>query len=150
MHLSSTTRILLAAGVAICLAGCAGLGRRLTDEGTLRERQDNYTRYVKFGQFEKASTYVVPELQSAFRTLTDDFGDLRMTEYWVEELELDSERRAARIVVRFRGYWLSRPVEELFEVVQHWELDAEQEWRVRPDVEELRKLVKGRVPKSGA
>ena len=150
MHRSSTIRILLAVGIAVCLAGCAGIGRRLTDEGTLRERQDNYTRYVKFGQFEKASTYVVPELQSAFRTLTDDFGDLRMTDYWVEELDLDPARRAARIVVRFRGYWLSRPVEEMFEVVQHWELGAAEEWLVRPDVEKLRQLVKGRVPESGA
>jgi len=129
----SFVRPLIASSVLAVLAlaaGCAGMGDRSV---MFHDTQRRYTRLMRFTEFDKAGRFVVPEERQSFRARTSGLGDLRFSDYQVQEVESDGDTGIAR--VSYTGYRVSSPIVVTFVEEQQWELTGSS-WQVRSTIEE--------------
>lgn len=110
--------------------GCAGMGDRAV---VFRDTQRRYTQLMRYTDFDKAGRYVMPEERQSFRARTTALGDLRFSDYEVQEVETDGDNATAR--VSYIGYRQSSPIVVTFVEEQHWELTGSN-WQVRSTIEE--------------
>lgn len=133
-------------GVAIALlsllGGCAiDLNDPYNDRARLRETQREFTQYMRWGLINKAAQFVIADQRAKFETLAPGMTDLRLTDYETLSVESIDENHAS-VLVRFRGYSLSSPIERTIEIQQDWSFDEETRvWMVSLEVDRLRKAL---------
>ena len=94
----------LVALVLITNAGCISmfsdpLGRR----SALREAQLKYTQAVRWGNIEKASEFVDPDLREEFLGLLEAFERIRVTDYDIGSIQYESSE-LANVTVTYHAY----------------------------------------------
>ncbi len=134
----------VAAGLALLalLGGCAiDLNDPYQARDRLKDTQREFTQYLRWGVIEKAAQFVVPEQRAEFETLAPNLTDLRLTDYETLSVETIDENHA-KILVRFRGYSMSSPIERTIDIEQDWTFDVEAAvWMVSLEVGRLRKAL---------
>lgn len=112
------------------VTGCAGMADRSV---VFRDTQRRYTQLMRYTDYDKAGRYVLPEARPSFRARTSALGDLRFSDYQVEEVETDGDTATAR--VSYIGYRVSSPIVVTFVEEQQWTLMGSN-WQVRSTIEE--------------
>lgn len=113
--------------------GCASVSDKMV---VFQDTQRRYTQLVRFTDYEKAGRYVVPEDRRAYRERTGALGDLRFSDYDIEDVQADGDSATAR--VQYVGYRSSSPI-----VVTYVE---EQEWRFESGTWQVRSVIEERTP----
>ena len=132
-----------------CLATLASdpMGRKYSLENAQRQ----YTEAIRWGQFDEAAAFVVPELREEFYSFTEALEEIRFTDYEIGRINLDEEKKNATVKVTYHGFREGAFVEKPLREVQEWTRESGNDWWVRPQisslVDPLRKQVRaGDVP----
>ena len=126
--------------IALGCAACVSPSDPWERGEALKQTQKRYTEALRWGDLEKAARYVDPEMRSDFLALSNAFENVKITDYEIGELDLDTDTLAkAEVVVTYRGYALPQYVEKRVKDHQVWYRDEESgnEWRVRPELAAL-------------
>jgi hypothetical protein len=130
------------AGAVLCASvllalGCAfgelrwndPLKRRFTLEDTQRE----YTDYVRWSAFDKASVYVEPEAREQYLAGAPKIDELRFTDYEFNPVTLDEEMGEATVEVTYSAYRPHSLIEIEVTEVQRWRRHGKgNNWMVTP------------------
>ena len=122
------------------LAACVSPSDPWEHREALKKSQKRYTEAIRWGDIEKASRYVDPELREAFLALSSSFETVRITDYEIGELDLEEEKQErAEVDVTYRGYVMPHYLERRVNEQQVWVRDEGMgnEWRVRPELAAL-------------
>ena len=93
--------------------------------------QRQYTQAIRWGEIERASTYVEPSLREAFLAQQPAFENLRITDFTIGEVDYRND--AAQVTVSYEGYSLDSFVERKIREEQRWHREGSN-WVVRTDV----------------
>jgi len=131
---------------ALLLAGPSGCITWFTDpmgyHAAFDDMQRQYTNYLRWGQIEKASSFVDPELREAFLKQAPAFEGLRITDYEVGEIEYLGDN--ATVTVTYAGYALDTFIERKIREQQKWFREGHSNrWRVRSDVSVFAQALEG-------
>ena len=104
----------------------------------LKEAQLKYTNLIRWGEIEKAVSYVDPELRDEFLAVAKSFASIRITDYEIGDFSSE-DLVTAEIVVTYKGYVMPLFLEKEVTETQIWyrEEGFGNNWRVRPKVSEL-------------
>ena len=118
-----------------CLATLASdpMGRKYSLENVQRR----YTEAIRWGQFEQAAAFVVPEVQEEFHSFAATLERIRFTDYEIGRISLDEEKKSATVHVTYHGYRDGAFVEKPLREVQEWVRTSGNDWRVRPQLSSL-------------
>lgn len=121
---------------ALLLAGPAGCITWFTDpmghHAAFDDTQRQYTQYLRWGEIEKASAFVDPELREAFLEQAPVFETMRITDFSIGQVEYLDE--SAKVTVTYQGYSLETFVERKIREDQSWyREDGSNRWLVRSD-----------------
>ena len=132
---------ILATVAFVAASGCASIGD-LGKKGALEDAQRRYTELVRWGEIERASVFVDPELQTEYLEYAAAFDGIRFTDFESGALQFREEDDKATVFVVYHAYSLSTLVEKKIRERQEWyrEASMSNSWRVRPD---LRQIVAG-------
>ena len=120
--------------LALACTACVSASDPLERGEALKQAQRRYTEALRWGDLDKAARYVDPEMRTDFLALSDLFEQVRITDYDIGELDLDTETLAsAEVDVTYRGYVLPQFVEKRVKDHQIWYRESNQ-WRVRPEL----------------
>ena len=101
-------RLALAMGFLGCVSPTDPLGR----EDALEDAQQRYTDLVRWGELEKAGTFVDPELRDDFLALAEDYAALRITDFEIQEIHYGEHGKLdASVTVVYKGYLVSTLIE---------------------------------------
>ena len=126
-------------GIFLLSLGCIGtlasdpMGRKYSLENAQRE----YTEAIRWGQFDQAASFVVPEAREEFHSFAEAFEAIRITDYKIGRIVLDEEKKSATVNVTYRGYREGAFVEKPLREVQEWIRESGNEWWVRPEMSSL-------------
>lgn len=120
----------VACTLLFAMTSCAGMGDRTV---VFHDTQRRYTRLMRFTDYEKAGRFVAPDSRQQFRDRTAALGNLRFTDYQLQEVEATGDTAIAR--VEYVGYRANQPVVVTYVEEQQWELMGGS-WVVRPIIEE--------------
>ncbi len=131
--------------VWLASTGCAVLGELLDPTGrqkSLEQSQKRYTELVRWGELERASEYVDPEMQIEYLNHAEAFAGIRFTDFESGQLLMDEAKQTATAIVVYHAYSLSTLLEKQIRENQEWYRDEETliGWRVRP---QLRQVISG-------
>lgn len=132
---------ILGVGVVALLVSSLGGCAYLSTKDDFAEQQKMFTQYVRFGDIEKASHYVVPEQRDDFLQMAPDASKFRFTSYEISELQWGADG-SVEVNVRYTGYAMSWPVETSFRTSQHWDRDDHGAWKVHVDLDAFRKALR--------
>lgn len=124
------------------LGGCAfDMKDPYNDRARLRKTQREFTQYMRWGLIDKAAQFVIAEQRAEFQTLAPSLTELRLTDH--ETLSVEAiDKNHASVLVRFRGYTMSSPIERSIEIKQDWIFDEDTGvWMVSFEVDRLRKAL---------
>jgi hypothetical protein len=135
--------------VWLASTGCALIGELADPTGrqkALENSQRRYTELVRWGELERASEYVDPELQNEFLDHAEAFSTIRFTDYESGQLQMDESRMSATAIVVYHAYSLSTLSEKRIRESQEWYRDEKTfiGWRVRPQLRQVISGVTGR------
>lgn len=142
------TRLCVGMLGALLLLGCGTLGATLDPWGhseDLEEAQLRYTQFVRWGDFERASDFVDPELRDQFLHQSQQFHSVRFTEYRIHSVDM-SDKESATARVSYHAYHLATLLEGVVDETQDWYWNSDDGWRVRPSLRQLRASVLGPRP----
>ena len=123
------------ATIALACTACVSPSDPFERGEALKQTQKRYTEALRWGDLEKASRYVDPEMRTDFLALASEFENVRITDYDIGELDLDTDTLAkAEVDVTYRGYALPQYVEKRVRDHQVWYRSEGNEWRVRPEL----------------
>ena len=130
--------------VWLASSGCALIGELADPTGrqkSLEDSQKKYTELVRWGQLERASEYVDPELREQYLDHAEAFATIRFTDFESGQLVVGDDGTATTIVV-YHAYSLTTLLEKRILESQQWFRDEEtfRGWRVRP---QLRQVIAG-------
>ncbi len=131
-------RVRLLVLCALLLAGPSGcIATLFTDpmgyHAAFDDTQRQYTNYLRWGQFDKASSFVDPALRDAFLKQAPAFEGLRITDFERGDVEYQGDR--ATVTVTYAGYALDTFIERKIREDQYWYREGNStRWRVRSDV----------------
>jgi hypothetical protein len=131
----ATTLWIAMAGLG--LAACVSPSDPWEHREALVQSQRRYTEAIRWGDLEKASRYVDPELREAFLALSSTFETVRITDYEIGEPDLEPEKLArAEVDVTYHGFVMPHYIERRVTEQQVWYRDEGMgnEWRVRPEL----------------
>jgi hypothetical protein len=137
----------LARALSLALAAALAFGCALSFkdpmhyEDAFEEHMKTFTQYVRWGNFQGASLYVVAEQQEEFLALAPQLSDVRFTDYEVLRRHLNEERNAGTVDVVLTGYRLSSPISRSMRLHQEWKRDGVSEWRVTVELDPLREAL---------
>ena len=139
------------AWVWIASTGCAAFSEFGDPAGTkkaLKNAQKRYTELVRWGELERASEYVDPNLRDEFLNYADAFAGIRFTDFESGELRIGEGDITATAIVVYHAYSLSTLLEKRIRESQQWYRDEEtfNQWRVRPQLRQIIAGVTGRWP----
>jgi hypothetical protein len=126
----------LVALVFITNAGCINmladpLGRR----SSLKEAQLKYTQAVRWGNLEKASEFVDPELREEFLGLLEAFERIRVTDYDIGAIQYESSE-LAKVTVTYHAYTVGTFLDRSFREKQVWHrVGAGTQWWLEPQLD---------------
>lgn len=133
MHLrvvSLLTALLLSTGLG-CLSDPMGWRRGL------RDSQLSYTQSMRWGNLQKASAFVEPELREAFLESADEFANIRITDYDIGAMQYESSGRAT-VKVTYRAYALGTYLDRVIRETQKWRRAGFfGQWWVQPTIQNL-------------
>lgn len=120
------------------LVGCQSFTDPLGRQAALELSQKTYTDFVRWGDLERASRFVDPELRGDFLEHVPDFEHIRVTDFDVMDIEYDGEDEV-HVVVTYHGFSLRNLVERRFRENQHWVRDPGMgsQWWVKTDLTEV-------------
>lgn len=128
-------------GLALVLApGCAStLSDPSGKHNALENAQRRYTELVRWGELERASAFVDPELLEEYLGYATALEDIRFTDFETGSLVFHDETDTATAVVVYHAYSLSTLVEKRIREDQQWYRDDKlsNSWRVRPDMRQI-------------
>ena len=131
-------------GIALLMTlGCANSIRK--KQSALEDSQRKYTELVRWGEIESASAFVDPEVSEAFIEAAAHFKDIRFTDFESGPLQFGEKSETATVSVVYRAYSTKTLVEKRFVEHQQWyrEVDSENIWRVRPNLDSVAKKLNG-------
>lgn len=109
---------------------------------TLEDAHRNYTEYVRWSAFDKASRYVEPEVREEYLSLAPSLQELRFTDYELNPVEIDEETGEATLEVTYLAYQPNSAVEIPIKETQHWRRrGAANNWLVTPSFSNLPPLL---------
>ena len=114
-------------------------------ERALEDAQRKYTELVRWGEIDHASVYVDPKVADDFIRTAELLKDVRFTEFESGELKFGEDSETATVNVVYHAYSKRTLIEETFRERQEWyrEADADNQWRVRPDLAAIAKKLSG-------
>lgn len=122
--------IVVSSSVVLGTLGCA----TLTDQRVMfKDTQRRYTRLMRFTDFDKARAFVAVDAKDEFRETTEALGNIRITDYEIEEFESDGKVGTA--TVQYSGFRPTSPTVVTLSEEQRWELVGNT-WTVRPTLAE--------------
>jgi hypothetical protein len=105
------------------------MGRKAAFDDTQRQ----YTQALRWGEIEKASAFVDPELRAAFLAQQSVFEAMRITDFSIGEVDYQPD--SAKVTVTYQGYSLESLVERKVREEQKWHRESgSNRWLVRTDV----------------
>lgn len=119
-----------------------------THERKLDDAQLAYTQSMRWGDFDKASTWIDPDDRARFFRDAEQLRDVRISEYDIGELELGDDGKSASVRVSYRVYDVRTLIERELRETQDWYFE-DGRWRVRSKLASLRDataLPRGAVP----
>ena len=126
--------------VIIAAIGCAGtFSNPSGKKNSLEESQRRYTELVRWGEIERASAFVDPELQDEFLDHAAAIQDIRFTDFESGIPRFADGNDSASVTVIYHAYSLSTLVEKRVRENQEWfrEGGPANHWRVRPDLRQI-------------
>ncbi len=118
--------------------GCAGspsdpMGR----QNSLEKSQRRFTQLIRWGEIERASTFVDEPLRDDFLAYANHFEDLRVTDYKIGTPSYEDEMRRATVNVTYHVLSLQTFVSKKIREKQEWYRDEvlKNTWSVRPQTE---------------
>ena len=124
-------------GVSLLCFGCILAGDPMGRKYSLENAQRRYTDAIRWGQFDKAEVFVVPEVLEEFHSYAAAFDQIRITDYEVGRIVLDEEKKNATVNVTYHGYRNGTFVEKPLQEVQKWIRISGNDWSVRPQMSSL-------------
>jgi hypothetical protein len=95
--------------------------------------QRQYTQALRWGEIERASAFVEPDLREAFLEQQPIFDAMRITDFSIGEVDYQSD--TAKVTVTYEGYSLESFVERKIREDQSWHRESgSNRWLVRSDV----------------
>ena len=122
-------------------AACMNLHDPMNHGDVFREQQRQFSQYIRWGNFQGAAGFVVPEQRAEFVALAPELTDVRFTEYEILSLEIEDGMSKATADVLYTGYRLSSPISRSMLVRQTWEPAGFDTWHVRLELDPLRKAL---------
>jgi len=125
-------------GLPLCLLAL-GCGATFVDptgrQESLETTQKKYTELVRWGDLQRASAYVDPELREEFLVVAERLGDLRMSDFEIGEIQYAGEDEVT-VVVTYRAWSQTTLVESQLRETQDWtrEKGLKNVWTVRTDL----------------
>lgn len=140
MNGMSRTALALLALLALAASACATLKDPLNHEDAFREEQRHFTQYVRWGNFQGASEFVVDEQMDEFLALAPELTDVRFTDYEILRFDMNPDLRHAVVDVVYTGYRLSSPIARTMRLHQEWERSdaTHDKWRVHLEMGPVR------------
>ena len=133
--------IRIAARAALVLLAALSLGCHAVSFKDPMHREDEFvdhmrtfTQYMRWGNFNGASTYVVEDQKDEFLSLAPQLSDVRFTDYEILRRDLNEERTKATVDVVLTGYRLSSPVSRTVRLRQEWQRTPSNTWEVRVEL----------------
>ena len=101
--------------------------------------QKRYTELVRWGEIERASEYVDPDLQEEYLEYASRMREIRVADFDSSPPRFHNNDNAATVIVVYRTYSLSTLVEKEIRERQEWyrEERSNDQWRVRPDLQRI-------------
>jgi hypothetical protein len=130
-------------GWVICLLGatsCVSWSDPWERGRALELAQKSYTDAIRWGDIDGAARFVEPELRAGFLAYAEAFETIRITDYEIGEIDLDTENFESAVVdVTYRGYVMPQYVEHRVRDRQIWvrDPDAGNDWHIRPEIASL-------------
>ena len=126
--------------VIIAAIGCAGtFSNPSGKQNSLEKSQRRYTELVRWGEIERASAFVDPELQDEFLDYAAAIQGIRFTDFESGIPRFADGNDSASVTVIYHAYSLSTLVEKRVREKQEWfrEGGPANLWRVRPDLRQI-------------
>ena len=125
----------------VCLQSVGCLGTLTSDpmgrKYSLENIQRRYTELIRWGEFQRAANYVEAEALEEFSIFESSFANIRITDYEVGRIELDSEKKSATVQVTYHGYRDGLFIEKPLRETQRWIRKNGNHWQVRPELAQL-------------
>jgi len=131
----------LSLGLASCISPTDPLGR----EEALEDAQKKYTELIRWGDVERAVTYVEEDQRDEFLELADSMEDLHITDFDIGEIDFTKDK--ATVTVTYHGYSEAVYVEHSAREVQEWERKEgiENHWFVRSELADVVAELQGKT-----
>jgi hypothetical protein len=137
--------------IALALFSFAAIGCESTfsnpsgKKNALEESQQRYTELVRWGEIERASAFVDPELQDEFLGYSAAIRKIRFTDFESGPVRFTDGNNSASVAVIYHAYSLSTLIEKRIREKQEWyrEGGPANLWRVRPDLRQIVSDVNG-------
>ena len=122
--------VLLLVGPTGCITWFTDpMGHRNAFDGIQRQ----YTQAIRWGEIEKASTFLEPSQREAFLAQQPAFETMRITDFTIGEVEYTDQ--SAQVTVSYDGYSLDSFVERKIREAQSWTREeGSNHWLLRTDV----------------
>ena len=92
-------------------------------ELSLKDAYKAYTRFIRWGEIERASAAVKPEQREAFLAGMRDIGELHFTDYEIDDTDFDRVAQTATVRVRYRAFRTDTLEDTTYLETQHWTRD---------------------------
>ncbi len=105
----------------------------------LEESQRRYTELVRWGEIERASAFVDPELKDEYLGYSAAIQNIRFTDFESGPARFSDGNNSAIVAVIYHAYSLSTLVEKRIRENQEWyrEGGPANLWRVRPNLRQI-------------
>jgi len=131
--------------LSLALGGCISPTDPLGREEALEIAQKKYTELIRWGDVERAVSYVEEDMREDFLELAGSMKDLRITDFDIGEIEFTKDK--ATVTVTYHGYSEAVYVEHSAREVQEWERKEglDNQWCVRPELDVVVAKLQGRA-----
>ncbi len=126
--------------VILAAIGCAStFSNPSGKKNSLEDSQRRYTELVRWGEIERASAFVDPELQDEYLDIAAAVQNIRFTDFESGIPRFADGNDSASVTVVYHAYSLSTLVEKRIRETQEWyrEIGPANEWRVRPNLRQI-------------
>jgi hypothetical protein len=126
--------------VMIATLGCASsFSDPSGKHRALKIAQRRYTELVRWGEIDRASAFVDPDLQEEYLDQATKMKAIRVTDFDSNMPRYRDEDNAATVIVVYRAYSLTTFVEKEIREKQEWYRaeGLKNQWRVRPELDRI-------------
>ncbi len=113
--------------------GCTFWSVAETD-GTFEDSLRTYTKLVRWGELERASLFVEPDMRAEFLALKDNMERLHFTDFDIGPPHFRQENDHAHVTVTYTVYDERTLIERKLTEIQRWNRAGRRTWNVEPDL----------------